>query len=316
MNQRPDEPSLLERAGGARARRGLRTWGAAALACIALYGCSATRVLNALQPRGAVRVFHDRRYQAGARGTLDVYTPRGTDAHAPVVLFLYGGAWDSGRKSQYAFVGDSLATAGFVTVIPDYRLYPEVRWPAFLQDNARALRWALDHVAAYGGDPADLFLMGHSAGAYDALMLALDPRWLAPVGCSPHQLRGVIGLAGPYDFLPLKSPELESIFGPPQGRPATQPIHYVDGHNPPLLLATDAGDREVDPGNTRRLAATVQAAGGRVQLHVYRHLDHALLIGVFAVPLRWLAPVRRDVVQFIRAHATRPAQVGGNDPGS
>lgn len=295
--------SLLDRPGGCRSRRRLLAWGAVVLAVLGLCGCSATRVLNALQPRGAVRVVHDRRYQPGAHGTLDIYAPRDADAPAPVVLFLHGGAWDSGRKSQYAFVGDALATAGFVAVIPDYRLYPQVRWPEFLQDNARALRWALEHVAEYGGDPGDLFLMGHSAGAYDALMLALDPRWLAQVGCSPQALRGVIGLAGPYDFLPLKNPELQSIFGPPQGRPATQPIHYVDGHNPPLFLATDASDREVDPGNTRRLAAKVQAAGGMVQVHVYRHLNHALLLGVFGVPLRWLAPVRRDVVQFIGTHA-------------
>lgn len=278
---------------------------AIALAVAALAGCSTTALLNALQPRLAVRVTRDRRYEAGPRGTLDVYAPRTTKGNAPVVLFLYGGAWDSGRKAQYAFVGDALASAGLVAMIPDYRVYPQVRWPTFLQDNARALRWAIDHAAAYGGDPHDVFLMGHSAGAYDAVMLGLDPRWLAAVGLDPvRDLQGVIGLAGPYDFLPLTSARLKVIFGPPQGRPATQPINFVSAHSPPLFLATDKADKQVDPGNTTRLAARVRAGGGDVTVHYYAHLTHALLLGVFAVPLRGLEPVRRDVLQFIRAHAS------------
>jgi acetyl esterase/lipase len=146
--------------------------------------------------------------------------------------------------------------------------------------------------------------MGHSAGAYDAIMLGLDPRWLSAVGLDPgRDLRGIIGLAGPYDFLPLTSPRLQSIFGPSRQWPDTQPINHVTGRSAPLFLATDTSDRQVDPGNTTRLAAKVRAAGGHVTERSYAHLDHALLLGVFAVPLRWLAPVRRDVVQFIRAHA-------------
>ena len=273
------------------------------LAAVALSGCSTTSVLNGLQPRGRLRAVRNLRYQDGTRGTLDVYVPRSAHGSSPVVLFIYGGAWDSGRKAQYAFVGDALASAGIVAMIADYRVYPEVRWPTFLQDNARALRWVVDHAGDYGGDPRAVFIMGHSAGAYDALMLALDPRWLHAVGLDPaRDLRGAIGLAGPYDFLPLTSEELKIIFGPPQGRAATQPINHVTGHDPPLFLATDAADREVDPGNTARLAAKVRAAGGAVTEQTYAHLNHALLIGVFAVPLRWLAPVRRDVLQFIQAH--------------
>jgi acetyl esterase/lipase len=277
---------------------------AAALAATVLAGCSTTAVLNAVQPRAAVRVTRDRRYAPGERGMLDVYAPRAAAGAAPVVLFIYGGAWASGSKAQYAFVGEALASAGIVTLIADYRLYPEVRWPSFLQDNARALRWAVDHAVDYGGDPHDVFLMGHSAGAYDAMMLALDARWLAPVGLqSNRDLRGVIGLAGPYDFLPLTSPKLQAIFGPREGRPATQPINYVTGDTPPLLLATDIADRQVDAGNTTRLAARVRSAGGEVTVQTYASLNHALLLGVLAVPLRWLAPVRQDIVQFVRAHS-------------
>jgi acetyl esterase/lipase len=269
-----------------------------------LAGCSGVGVLNALEPRTGVTVQRDIAYQPGPRGDLDVYRPQDANGRAPVVVFLYGGGWDSGRKADYAFAGAALARQGFVTVIPDYRLYPEVRWPTFLEDSAKAVAWARAHATEFGGDPHRLFLMGHSAGAYNAVMLAVDRRWLAPVGMNPSRdLKGVVGLAGPYDFLPLKSEELKIIFGPEDKRPDTQPITHVDGKAPPLFLATDLGDKVVDPGNTTRMAARVRAAGGEVETRAYRGLDHALVIGAVAAPLRFLAPVLADSTQFIKAHA-------------
>jgi acetyl esterase/lipase len=269
-----------------------------------LTACSSVDLLNAIVPKGGVRITRDIAYAPGPRGGLDVYRPIAATKPAPVVVFVYGGSWDSGQRKDYTFVGTALAAKGFVTVIPDYRIYPEVRWPSFVQDNAKAVAWARDHAAEYGGDPRRLFLMGHSAGAYNVMELALDRRWLAAVGMDPKRdLRGVIGLAGPYDFLPLDSDELKIIFGPPEGRPATQPINYVDGRNPPLLLATDTADTAVSPGNTRRLAAKVRAAGGPVETREYKGLSHELLVGAIATPLRLLAPVLRDVTDFIRAHA-------------
>jgi acetyl esterase/lipase len=284
-------------------------WQAAAAALVgftaaaALSGCSGVAVLNAVEPRGGVRIVHDLPYQPGPRGGLDVY--QHMQAHgAPVVMFIYGGSWDSGARQEYAFVGAALARRGFVAVIPDYHLYPEVRWPAFLEDNARALAWTKAHAAEYGGDPDKLFVMGHSAGAYNAAMLAIDRRWLAAVHMDPaRDLRGMIGLAGPYDFLPLHSEELKTIFGPPERRPDTQPINHVDGRSPPLFLATDTTDKVVDPGNTARLAAKVRAAGGEVSVRDYPGLSHTLIIGSIALPLRFLAPVLSDVSAFVRAHA-------------
>jgi acetyl esterase/lipase len=281
-----------------------------AVCCIT--SCSTTGVLNTLEPHAHISIVRDLRYQAGSRGTLDLYRPKSDGNQTPIVVFIYGGSWDSGDKSNYAFVGEALASAGFLTLIPDYRVYPEVRWPAFLQDNAQAVRWAHDHAAQYGADPRALFVLGHSAGGYDAVMLALDPRWLKAVQMDPaRDLRGVAALAGPYDFLPLKSKELQQVFGPLEGRLATQPINHVTGVNPPLLLATDAADRTVEPANTTRLAARVRAAGGPVEERYYHGLNHGLLLGVFAAPLRFLSPVLHDVVQFFNAHA-RP---GGATPG-
>ena len=293
-----------------RASRPLRRFGRIAAGCAAasaLAGCSGVAFLNAVEPQLGVTITHDLAYAPGPRGGLDVYRPRGAQGAAPVVVFLYGGGWDSGRRQDYAFVGAALASKGFVTVIPDYRIYPQVRWPAFLQDNAQAVAWARRHARDYGGDPARLFLMGHSAGAYDAMMLALDPRWLSAVGMEPRRdLRGVVGLAGPYDFLPLESEELKTIFGPPDQRPATQPINYVDGKNPPLFLATDSADTTVYPKNTFNLAAKVKAKGGSVEVRSYKGLSHALLVGAIALPLRFLAPVLKDSVAFIDAHAASP----------
>jgi acetyl esterase/lipase len=300
-------PSAARKPGWRRvlaiARRSIPLAGLAGSLASALSACSTVGVLNAVEPRFGVTTTRNLAYQPGARGGLDVYRSRQANGSAPVVVFIYGGGWDEGAKAQYAFIGDAFASKGFVTVIPDYRLYPEVRWPAFLQDNAKAVRWARDHAAEFGGDPHKLFLVGHSAGAYNAVMLSLDRRWLAAVGMDPRRdVSGTVGLAGPYDFLPLRSDELKAIFGPPDSRPATQPINYVDGEGPPLFLATDDRDKVVDPGNTTRLADKVREHGGRVETKTYSGLSHALLLGVVAAPLRFMAPVLKDVTRFIDQH--------------
>ena len=182
---------------------------------------------------------------------MDVYAPKHVGPHTPVVVFVYGGGWDSGEKSSYAFVGSALASHGYLVFIPDYRIYPDAHYPDFLQDCAQAVRWAKDHAAGYGGDPNQLFLMGHSAGAYNVAMLATDPQWLGAVGLDPHSdIKGVVGLAGPYDFLPLESDELKDIFGAVGQKPSSQPINHVDGREPPMFLAHDLGDKTVYPART------------------------------------------------------------------
>ena len=267
---------------------------------LALTACAPVRALNALEPSGSVEIVTDIRYGAGPRHSLDVYAPRPRRAHAPIVVFFYGGSWDSGRRQDYRFVGAALASHGYLAVIPDYRLYPETGWQGFLEDSARAVRWAKDNGAGFGGDPDRLVLMGHSAGAYNAAMLALDGRWLGRVGMSPgRDIRAMAGLAGPYDFLPLQSDKMKAIFGPPGQRPDTQPINHLQPGAPPLWLGTDLRDKYVDPGNSRRLAAAARAKGVEAEMRVYPGLNHELMVGVIATPLRWLAPVYRDLTAFI-----------------
>ena len=249
-------------------------------------------------------------YAQGPRGGLDVCEPRAPHPGAPVVVFFYGGNWQGGDKALYRFVGAALAASGVVTVIPDYRVYPQVRFPGFLDDNARAVRWTKDHAADYGADPGKLFLMGHSAGAYGAAMLALERRWLGAVGLDPRRdVRGVIGLSGPYDFLPLKSETLKIIFGPPERLPDTQPINHVDGRGPPFLLMAGETDKTVLPRNSLRLAARIKAEGGRSEAVIFPKTGHARTV-TDMLPLIGGAPsVRARILQFIAARlAGAPAR--------
>ncbi len=268
---------------------------------LTLTGCSPTTVLNALAPRGGVTTTTDIPYASGPRHALDVYAPAG--AHdAPVVVFFYGGNWEFGSRQMYRFVGAAMAARGVVTVIPDYRLFPEVRFPAFMEDAAQAAAWTRAHVAEYGGNPHRIFFMGHSAGGQIATLLALDPEYLQAVGLSQREICGVIGLAGPYDFLPLTGAVYKQIFGPEAAWPRSQPIDYVTPQAPPMLLLAGKDDTVVDPRNTVRLAARLRAAGVAATDTLYDGLGHEALIGAFAGPLTFLAPAREATLAFIRDH--------------
>jgi acetyl esterase/lipase len=266
---------------------------------IGLMALSPARVLNALAVLGRYRVATDVAYAPGPRHSLDVYAPEFASA-APVVVFFYGGNWQEGDKAIYRFVGAALAARGIATVIPDYRLYPEVRFPGFVEDGALAVRWAYDHAATFGGDPSRLVLMGHSAGAHIAAMLTYDRQWLAATRLDPSRdLRGLVGLAGPYDFLPLHDDTLKIIFGPDGRLPASQPINYVETGAPPAFLATGSGDNTVDPGNATRLARRLVEKDDAATVKIYPGVSHRMLIGGFAAPLRPFVPVLRDTVAFV-----------------
>jgi len=219
------------------------------------------------------------------------------------VVFFCGGRWSGGQRSDYAFVGAALAERGIVVVIPDYRIYPDVRFPAFVEDGARAVRWTGDHIARYGGDPGRIHVMGHSAGAHIAAMLALDRDYLD----GRVDLAGMIGLAGPYDFLPLEAADLRDMFGPPERFPASQPIEFARGDAPPMLLLHGLDDDTVWPRNSRNLAAAIHARGGRVGTHFYDDINHAEIVGALSDIGDFLAPVRADVLAFIEKPADTSA---------
>ena len=261
-------------------------------------GCSPFALINGLAPAKTHRANRDLAYGPHPRHRLDLYRPS-AGAAAPVAVFFYGGNWHTGNRGDYLFAGEALASRGIVAVVPDYRLYPEVRFPAFLEDCARAVAWTQANVAQFGGDPRRLVVVGHSAGAYNAAMLALDPAYLRAAGMAPGTLRGLVGLAGPYDFLPLQSEISRAVFGFPDTPAATQPINFVTAAAPPTLLASGANDQTVDPRNSARLAAQLRRNGVPVREIVYPRLGHSTLIGALAVPLRAIARVLDDVARFI-----------------
>jgi acetyl esterase/lipase len=244
-------------------------------------------------------------YAERSRHRLDVCRPRDAAA-APVIIFFYGGAWQSGYKELYRYVAKALARRGYVAVVPDYRIYPEVCYPDFLDDGALVVRWVKDNIARFGGDPDKLFLKGHSAGAYIAAMLSIDMRWLGKVGLDPRRdIAGLIGIAGPYDLMPLRDEKIKMIFGGID-RPETQPIYHVAPGAPPALLMTGGRDRLVEPGNSVRLAARLVAAGNAATVLTYRRVGHFIIIAVVAPFLRFLVPVMRDVDAFIAATLRAP----------
>lgn len=276
-----------------------------------LSGCQATffRALNTTAGQSAVVVERNIVYDPAHRLALDVYRPR--DArHAPVVVFFYGGSWKSGKRQWYRWAGEALAKKGMVVVIPDYRLWPAVRLDGFMQDAARAVAWAHAHAADHGGAPSTLFLMGHSAGAHIGALLATDAHWLADVGMQPRQLRGFIGLAGPYDFLPLKNPDFIDMFGNTHAAQLrSQPVHYVDGDEPPMLLLQGSADKIVWPRNATSLAAALQRESEAVEVKLYPGIGHAAILLSLSRPFRGKSSALEDSVQFIRQQVGTSANV-------
>jgi acetyl esterase/lipase len=241
-------------------------------------------------------------YGTEPRQRLDVYVPdvRGAELR-PVIVFIHGGSWQTGSKDQYRFVGSGLAEKGYVSVVANYRLNPEVRFPVFVADAAQAVAWTLRNIGRYGGDPGHVFVMGHSAGAHTAMLLALDRRYLAAAGASTDELRGAIGLSGPYDF-EIDSAPLRAIFGSAPDPAETQPVNFVRGDGPPLLLIHGTDDGICWVTNSIRLTELIRTAGGEAELRLYPGLGHGATVAGFTRLRRQQAPTLEDVAAFVAAH--------------
>jgi acetyl esterase/lipase len=271
-----------------------------------LSGCSPFDVLNTLNTQSDIAVQRNIPYrQASERGSLDVYTPAAPLPGHPVVVFIYGGAWQGGTKQQYEFMGEALAARGLTVVVPDYGIYPPAIFPSFVEDAAAAVAWTKAHIADYGGNPDALFVAGHSAGAHIAALIALDPEYLAPYHMKPADLAGMIGIAGPYNFLPITRADLKPIFSVPD-LAATQPITYADGKNPPILLQAGEDDTTVDPQkNTVGLDLAIEAHGGKVDMKLYPGLSHIGIILTFVSVIGGDEQVPTDFMAFIAAHTPK-----------
>lgn len=291
-------------------RRALLTGGGAAAAALLAPSCTSMKFLAANLPAtfGAYRRRTDIAYGSLPQQRLDLYLPEKPRTRPPpLIVFWHGGRWSTGDKADYRFVGAALAEIGCASVLPNYRHYPEVMMDGFMHDAAAAALWAGAQAPNLGADPGRLYLMGHSAGAYLAAMLSLNPRYWSGAGGGAPRIAGMIGLSGPYDFLPLLEPDVQQMFGPPERYPESQPINFVRPGAPPMLLVHGLRDEDVWPKNSRNLATALAAQGVAATLKLYSDCTHADTVAALSAVARTRAPTLADVAAFIGASDAQAA---------
>ncbi len=242
----------------------------------------------------------DLAYGPNPRQRLDIYLPeKHTERAKTTVIFFHGGGWRRGSRERYKFVGRAISKLGYVAVLANYRLYPEVKFPAFVNDAARAVAWVRRNAGRYQMAPDRLYLMGHSAGAQIAMLLALDPRYLRNAGVPRKSVLGAIGLAGPYSFNPLRLARIRPIFADHPRPEEARPIVFARNVGPRLLLLHGSADRIVPARQSRELANAYRAAGGKAGLLVYEGIDHAGVVLALHERFSWRAPVAETIRKFI-----------------
>lgn len=267
-----------------------------------LSACAPVDVLNSFVPGNGFKLTYDIPYGPEYRQKLDIYKPTHQDERKSAIVFIYGGAWKSGDKDDYRFVGQGLSELGYTVIIPDYHLYPKVQYPTFLDDCARAVIWARENAKKFGYDPERIFVMGHSAGAYNAAMIGFDHRWLRDAGGDRSYVRGVIGLAGPYDFVPIEDRSVQKVFASALDLRDTQPINHVGKDEPAAFLATGNEDEQVEARNTTDMANKLLDSKNNVTVISYPGLDHKDIVLALTQVLTPEAPVREDIKAFIDRH--------------
>ena len=274
-----------------------------AAALLALPACSSLDTLNGVNgitpgDGGVEKIAADVAFGSDVRQKLDIYAPAKA-SNAPVVLFFYGGSWSNGRRQDYGFAARALAARGFIVVVPDYRLVPQVRFPAFVEDGAAAVAWTSANIARYGGNPAKIAVSGHSAGAHIAMMVTMDRRWLAAAG-APGAIKAAVGLAGPYDFAPfVPGGAADAALGNASDVRITQPISFVRADAPPVLLLTGDEDTTVLPRNATAMAAALTKLNAPVEVKVYPGIGHIGIILALSKPFRGKAPALDDTAAFL-----------------
>jgi acetyl esterase/lipase len=271
-------------------------------ATLIVSACGKLRTLDAIMPADGAshKIAREMSFGPDPRQKLDIYAPKSLETKKPVIIFVYGGSWASGSRKEYGFAGRALAAQGFVVVIADYRLVPAVRFPAFIEDVAQTTRWVQDNIASHGGDADNLILMGHSAGAYNAMMAVLDTRYFDAAGVNTARIKAVIGLAGPYDFYPFDVPASVNAFGQAADPVQTQPITFAHADAPPILLLTGDTDTTVKPRNSKALAAKLKSLGAPVELKIYQKTGHIAILLSLSRPFRGRTSALADATAFAR----------------
>lgn len=274
-----------------------------------LSGCTSSALffVNSLARFSEYTVYENISYGNHPLNQLDIYVPgeqsnRSGSALA-VVIYFYGGCWggcESLEKDKYVFVAEALTSHNYIAILADYRRYPEVKFAQLMDDARKSVEWVRSNVYRYGGNPDTIFLMGHSSGAHMAVMLSLDETYLQAQ--TYESIKGFVGLAGPYDFLPFTKPYQKILFGPEQNYQQSQPVNFVNGNEPPLLLLYGNEDQTVYPHNIINLTDKVQQVGGQVEAHLYNDIDHFSILGALSKPYQKQQPILNDIICFLNRH--------------
>jgi acetyl esterase/lipase len=283
---------------------GCRYFFLAFITLFSLSACSRAGLLNIIIPHSGYTKYSHIAYGTNPRQQVDIYIPENMSKPPATLLFFYGGSWQYGNKEDYRFVGQAFASEGFITVIADYRLYPSVYYPAFMEDTAKAFVWVHEHIRSYGGDPDNIFVAGHSAGGFNAMMLTVNPVYLQHAGGKLSWIRGTIGIAGPYDFLPFTEPNVKALFSKVDDHD-TQPINFVGRGLPPILLLTGDADTEVFPKNAIHMYHKLQQFNDPADLIIYPKIGHIDIVLSLAYGFRSKAPTVEDISQFMRKQKLR-----------
>jgi acetyl esterase/lipase len=277
------------------------------LGALMLSACSSASfaVANAPVAFADVKKIKDIAYGDGAQQKLDIYAPEAIETNAPVLVFFYGGRWTFGNKEQYAFAALPFVKKGYIVVIPDYAKYPDVKFPAFVEDGAKAVSWVHDNIGTYKGDNKRLYLSGHSSGAHIASLVSVDPQYLKAVGKDRSVISAFAGLAGPYDFIP-EDPDLKDMFGPPENYKNIQVPTFVDGKQPPMYLLHGGDDKDVILRNLNRLRDKIEDKGGIVETKIYDGIDHKEIVGALSWVWDDKAPVADDMDAFMKKYRSKP----------
>ena len=267
-----------------------------------LYHFAALKVFNFVVPKdqGSQLRAANLAYGTNPNQKLDIYEPKSNAGNLPILIFVHGGSWAAGSQTDYEFVGRSFAARGYLTLVMSYRGLPDSAYPDFIVDVAEAVKWATLNGADYGGDGKEIFLVGHSAGAYNVALATLDQHYLNDAGVDPLVVKAVATLAGPFDFLPLDSPATIATFGHLNDLAATQPINFARADAPPFLLLYGLKDKTVYPKNSRSLQAHLMAAGAKATLIEYEDVTHVGILLDLAKPLRGNAPMLEDIDRFFK----------------
>lgn len=270
-----------------------------------LCSCSVVDILNATISHRGYSVYYNIAYGTNPRERLDIYVPDKLVSPHTTIIYFYGGSWQFGDKNMYRFLGQAFASKGFITVVVNYRLYPEVYFPTFIEDGAKAVRWVHMNIQKYKGDPKHVFLAGHSAGAHIAALLVTDSHYLKEQGGTVSWINGMIGIAGPYDFLPFTDPKIKALFSKVKDS-ETQPINYVTRGLPPFLLVSGDKDKEVFLKNTINFANRLRNFKVPVTEIIYPGIGHIGIILSLASGFRYKTPLLEDITSFIESVNNNP----------